>query len=485
MSPAATTNKPSKLRIRSYQVGFGDCFLLTFYYPKAKKPADKERHILIDFGSTGMPEDAPPDQMMRVARDIESECGGKLHVIVATHRHKDHISGFSTNKDGDGTGDVIAGLAPDVIIQPWTEEPEALDPKPAKGKAAGSKKALKALAVDAGGTPDARALSALHVASLASMHKISDAMLTEVRHLTDENRFTQRLGPAVAGQIAFLANDNGLPNRSAVENLATMAKKHKGGQNHYVHHGYPLKLSKLLPGVKVNVLGPPTLEQHAEIRKQRSADKNEFWMLQAASRQFWGLQAAAGELVTEFSSGKGGLFPGAKIYKKFFPSHDRWFIRQLRAMRGSQMLSLVRILDEAMNNTSVILLFEVGGKKLLFSGDAQIENWEYALKRAGKNDLELLKGVDVYKVGHHGSRNATPKTLWESFDRRSDSPGAADRLKTIVSTMPGKHGTKKNHSEVPRETLVDALKSQSEYHTTETAAERGELYEDLTITFPK
>ncbi len=376
MSPAATTNRPSKLRIRSYQMGFGDCFLLTFYYPKAKKVVDKERHILMDFGSTGLPKGTPSDQMMQVAKDIESECGGKLHVVVATHRHKDHISGFCTNKDGSGTGDVIAGLAPDVVIQPWTEVPGAHDPKPVKGKGAASKKGL---APDGINVARGRGLNALHLESLLNMHSISDAMLTEVTHLTDENKFAQQLDAAVADQIGFLANDNGLPNKSAVENLATMAKKHKGGQNHYVNHGYPLNLSKLLPGVKVNVLGPPTLEQHAEIQKERSADKEEFWMLQAASQNFWGLQAAAGELVTEFSSGKGGLFPGAKIYKKFFPSHDRWFIRQLRAMRGSQMLSLVRILDEAMNNTSVILLFEAGKKKLLFPGDAQIENWTYSL----------------------------------------------------------------------------------------------------------
>jgi hypothetical protein len=49
--------------------------------------------------------------------------------------------------------------------------------------------------------------------------------------------------------------------------------------------------------------------------------------------------------------------------------------------------------------------------------------------------------------------------------------------------MPGKHGSKKNLSEVPRQTLVEALSLPSEYHTTETAANRGELYTDIEITF--
>ncbi|MFZ8474707.1 hypothetical protein ACO1MO_13930, partial [Staphylococcus aureus] len=47
-----------------------------------------------------------------------------LDVLVATHRHADHISGFAT-KDGAASGDVIRGLDPRVIVQPWTEAPEA------------------------------------------------------------------------------------------------------------------------------------------------------------------------------------------------------------------------------------------------------------------------------------------------------------------------------------------------------------------------
>ena len=43
------TTKPNRITLRSYQVGFGDCFLMTFHYKKF------DRHILIDFGSTGIP----------------------------------------------------------------------------------------------------------------------------------------------------------------------------------------------------------------------------------------------------------------------------------------------------------------------------------------------------------------------------------------------------------------------------------------------
>ncbi len=112
-------NAPKSLTIRSYNVGFGDCYLLSFTYgPRS------ERHVLIDFGSTALPKGAPKTRMMDIALDIERRTGKKLHAVVATHRHRDHISGFETKIGGKGTGDVIKRLKPARIVQPWTEDPE-------------------------------------------------------------------------------------------------------------------------------------------------------------------------------------------------------------------------------------------------------------------------------------------------------------------------------------------------------------------------
>lgn len=456
--------KPSKLNIRAYQVGFGDCFLLTFYYPKAKKATDKERHVLIDFGSTGLPEGTPTDQMTRVAEDIQKQCGGKdgkLHIVVATHRHKDHISGFAT--DGEGTGLIIRNLKPEVVVQPWTENP----------KAKKNATSLRGLALVA--QQMKKQSEASFVSSLQDMHAVSEVALAEIKHLADATKFKQTMDQETYDQITFLGVDNGLPNASAVENLSTMGKR-----NHYVNHGYNLDLGRLLPGVNTRVLGPPTIEQHAEIKKQKSADKNEFWMLQAATKEFWGLQATTGEKVEEFLQGNSDLFPGTEVFKESIPAHNRWFVRQMRAARGEQMLQLVRILDNAMNNTSVILLFEAGGKRFLFPGDAQIENWEYALNNP--DDLNLLKSVNLYKVGHHGSRNATPKTLWKYFENKKDNAGDPKRLRTLVSTMAGKHGSDDRNTEVPRRTLVAALRKYSDFYSTQAAAKKGDLYKDIPIT---
>src|SRR3954469_15662277 len=119
MPPHKNSKSPTALTLRTYQVGFGDCYLLTFRYPDGN-----DKHVLIDFGSNAQPKTAPKDLMLAIANDIATECNGKLHAVVLTHRHKDHIQGFTTSK-GHGTGDIIAGLKPDLIVQPWTEDPEA------------------------------------------------------------------------------------------------------------------------------------------------------------------------------------------------------------------------------------------------------------------------------------------------------------------------------------------------------------------------
>ena len=433
---------PNKVTLRAYNVGFGDCFLLTFDYP------DSKRRVLIDFGSTAAPKNANPDYMLAIAKDIREQCGAAgLDALVATHRHRDHISGFATG--ADGSGEIIKALNPRVVIQPWTEDPNAQpDAKTATA------------ASYTGGKPDAKAF----VASLHDMHAVAEAIAREAVSPGIG------LGTRSAEQLRFLGDDN-IANRSAIENLLEMGQK---GVAKYVNCGTELGIDDVLPGVKVHVLGPPTLEQTDTIRKERSKDPNEFWQF----RSFWQFQAAAGSSTV---SGGAPVFPGAPGYEKDDqPASARWFVAHLQKVRGDQLMELVRELDDAMNNTSVILVFEVGGMCLLFPGDAQIENWAYAL--AQPQFQSLLKGVNVYKVGHHGSLNATPKTLWGLFEHKHETE-AADRLKTVVSTKPGKHGSVQANTEVPRRTLVAELGKESDYFSTQTLL-KANIYKEFTWPAP-
>ena len=420
-------NAPQTLTIRTYHVGFGDCFLLTFGYPKL------ERHVLIDFGSTGVPKGIKLNQrMMEIAEDIKRRTKGKLHAVVATHRHKDHISGFETKKGGKGTGDIIRSLKPDVVVQPWTEDPKlgtkATGPRAAKTKRLTDKEFI--------------VLPQMQVAALSSMQTVAQQTLLE-------SRSVRYFDKSLKTQLAFLGESN-INNPSAVKNLMTMAK------NDYVYCGKKTALAKALPGVKIDVLGPPTVQQTAKIKKQRANDPSEFWQFQANAMR------------SSEASSEGGmnLFPKYVRGKSpNFPIDARWLIFHARLTRGNQLLQIVRMLDKAMNNTSVILLFQIGKTRLLFPGDAQIENWEYALDQ--KKYQQLLSSVNLYKVGHHGSRNATPKSLWKLFKNKSEKKGGANRLMSLMSTMEHKHGSEASHTEVPRKTLVNELERESNLFSTQ------------------
>jgi hypothetical protein len=422
---------PDHARIRSYNVGFGDCYLLTFSYPRGR-----DRNVLIDFGSTESSGFMPKGGLLTVAEQIRADCGGSLEMVVATHRHADHISGF-----GRKPGEIIRSLDPDIVLQPWTERPD-LDP------------AARAPAAN-GATLRARTM----VSRLSDLQHLAEAVAHEVPKL----RASGQVSKTVADQLSFLGETN-LKNAPAVTNLMTM-----GGKRIYANFGTKVPVSRLLPGVKLDVLGPPTLKQSAAIAGEAQVDPMEFWHLAA-------LRAAAARSA---SSGTGRVFPRAPVARSV-SQEARWVMPQIDKMRAEEMLAIVRILDGVLNNTSLILTFQVGDTLLLFPGDAQIENWRYTLFECDDADeiRERLKKAAFYKVGHHGSLNATPKTLWNGFAHRGGAP-TADRLRTMVSTLAGKHGSEARSTEVPRRTLVEALRSQSDFRTTQDIRSKKEFWVDV------
>jgi beta-lactamase superfamily II metal-dependent hydrolase len=423
--------EPKSVEIRGYQVGFGDCFLVSFIYSDTEK-----KHLLIDFGTTGLPRSRKPSTHMPViARSIEKACGGELTAVIATHRHADHISGFATDNKTGKSGDIIRGLNPKVVLQPWTEDPQA------------AKNAKKA-------TKDSNRSAKSFVTSLTSMHQVAQSVveLTKTKPAW--------MGASLHRELQFLGMDN-IANESAVKNLIAMGEA-KGATAVWAHHGSKSGLERHLPGVKIHVLGPPNLEQTEKIKKMRAKDPDQFWHLLAGFNGRSSLQSVRG--------GKRGKKNGT------LPPDARWFRSRLDRMRGQQLLEIVRSLDDQMNNTSLILLFEVFGKKLLFPGDAQIENWSWALQDSPdhKDTLKLLSEVDVYKVGHHGSLNATPKKLlWENFKKRS---AKANRLTSLLSTMPGKHGSTTKGTEVPRKPLLAALEKETELSNTSKLPKTEDCY---------
>lgn len=423
---------PTSIVLFTYRVGFGDCFLLRFGYAKGR-----DRHLLVDFGSTAPASDRIGSQMTEIAEDIARRCNGKLDAVVVSHRHADHLSGFAGK-----SWPIIRDLKPDLVVLPWTEDPDAAPDATNRTRRS---------------APGVSSLSSGHVAALSAMHEVAAAVVDEVREKGDAAALRARrrataeedadeagdwvpasrqFSKSLTNQLMFLGEEN-LANAPAVNNLRKLPRE-------FLRYGdEKTKLERLLPGVKVTVLGPPTLEQTESIRKQRKVDPEEFWHV-------------ASRAVASSSGRTPPLFRGVKpvpIARQ--PLEVRWFVKRMDGIRGEELLEIVRILDAAMNNTSLILLFEACGKKLLFPGDAQIESWSYALSRKGT--AGLLAGVDLYKVGHHGSLNATPKRLWGLFRKR----GPKRKLTAVLSTRPGKHGSPGRGTEVPRAKLVKALAAET------------------------
>lgn len=391
-----------------YQVGFGDCFLVSFFYRRPLPDGRDARHILVDYGTTRAPRrGAKP--LVDAAQLITTHCGGELDVIVATHRHRDHIDGFGERR----TAQAIEALRPKLIVRPWTDDPAA---------------AANATAPDPRGR-GAGAANLRFAASINAAQSYAGAVAAAIGR-ADIRTLRGELGVLAATQ---------LPNLDAIRNLERWGRDAAAA---YVHAGSPSRIEEFVPGITVRVLGPPTVDQAPEMLSQRSSDV-EYWMLQQRN-----LTNDSAALEAPRSARRASLRAGAL-------GPVSWLVERLEAQRVASYLRIVRSVDDALNNTSVILLIDAGDKRLLFPGDAQIENWSWALQRAPdrRRLAALLAGVDLYKVGHHGSRNATPRSL---FGLWGDSVDGRQAMVALMSTLSGVHG----HSDatrVPRATLVAAL----------------------------
>jgi hypothetical protein len=397
----ASVSEPDLISVRAYQVGFGDCLLVTFRYPSSDEPGDRERNVLIDFGSTRWPA-GHASRYADIAESISQRCRGRLDALVVTHRHKDHVSGFGNAQ----AGATLAALKPRIVLRPWTENPTTAEPARSVGEQ-----------------------SQLFARDLRSANQFLAQIPTT---LADDRRQVRR-------DIAQIAAHQ-LANQAAIERLDALAA---GGERpaRYLRAGQTSGLGPLLPGVGVHVLGPPTVEQWPAVTG-RSQNDPEYWLGRTRLLEAMLKESAVPARLAAAArpTDDGELDPGPA----------RWLIERLRDQHAHALLRIVHTLDEALNNTSLILLFQVGQRWLLFPGDAQIENWSYCLTCPEARKLRAhLDDVDLYKVGHHGSRNASPKSLVARWE------GRRTRVSSIVSTLGGVHGC--GSTAVPKAALLIAL----------------------------
>ena len=123
---------------------------------------------------------------------------------------------------------------------------------------------------------------------------------------------------------------------------------------------------------------------------------------------------------------------------------------------------LALALQSYTNNTSLVLALELGelgkGDVLLFAADAQVGNWEsWQTWTCESGDVkvtgpDLLKRTIFYKVGHHGSHNATLK---------EHGVEEMDGLKAGIIPVDEKEALKKRWGRMPLPDLIAALEKKA------------------------
>jgi hypothetical protein len=359
----------------------GDCFLLTF------RKGESTSRMLIDCGS--FRNSGPSKSRLKtIVADIAAEANGSpMDVVVGTHQHNDHVSGF-VHCEAE-----FKAMGVENVWLPWLDDPQ--DP----------------MAVDIG-----RDHNNLQMALHGARDKIHALAGPEAKKRLEK----------VDDILGFYGASDKLPPAlpaDAVRRLKSMGRN----KPQYLRPGTVLDLPGLDAGdVRAYVLGPP--RDYAAIL-QKDPRPGESYDHALA---FQTLSAK------QFLSAVDAHYGGGDSDERQYPFQDPLKQRagrgsaQLKALQASydrpkdkwrniddawlnQAESLSLFLDTFTNNSSLVLALELvsSGKVLLFAADAQTGNWRSWKdvtwpKPHKKVTLEdLLARTVLYKVGHHGSHNAT------------------------------------------------------------------------------
>lgn len=342
--------------VRMYNVGFGDCFLLTLPAP------ERPRKVLIDCGSHSHGRGPRPigEVVERVVADVDEGGRKRIDVVVATHRHQDHVSGFESSLwDEVEVGEVWL---------PWTENPQE---------------------------PEARRI-------LERQSRMAHSL---------------RLAALSFGENPFRDSTLALAN-NCLTNARAMATLHRGFAGNPRRSFLPLKQERVfetgsLPsGVKVHVLGP---SRDPDVIRDMDPPGDERYLrlgMQPGIGRAGPAAAPSPPFAARWAMSQEGLAAIEEFsHLAAIPKRQLRAIERFSEIEPEEALQLAVQLEKAVNGTSLVLIFEVGQVCLLFPGDAQWGTWRAAL--ADPEWRELLARTSFLKIGHHGSHNATPRDLVE------------------------------------------------------------------------
>lgn len=449
--------------VRMYNTGFGDCFLLAF-------PAEDEgaRYVLIDCGVHHQ-YSGGSERMKLIAEDIAKATGNNLQIVAVTHEHTDHITGFRYGESAfkeieigelwlawtEDPSNPLARKLRDIHSQ----RIKALNAAVTKLKATGSPLAYRlegVLNFDLGSdtsmlkgnkgifeflrsrskknperpddyrTPGEPPLEIQGVKGvkcyvlgppqdIALIEKGSDKseVYSEEKALNKENAFMAAVMAASKSSNKAGEKADGMADKSADEKASKEADEEADKQ-------IDEEADK-----KANEEANKDVDEEANEETDEEADDESYAELFRRSCPFdERLMISKEKAISD------------DMFGEFFREHygfgdekddsPRW--RRIEEDWLSAASKLALNINSATNNTSLVLAFELTyttpSKVLLFAADAQVGNWSYWQKlvwlkegeRDGRVDSradskvtgeDLLKRTVLYKVGHHGSLNAT------------------------------------------------------------------------------
>ena len=337
------------IRVRMYRIGFGDCFLVSL--PVANQAGgDTHKHVLVDCGVHAK---GDLDMIDRAVDHIGTTTGKKLAIVIATHSHQDHISGFSNKFTGFEIGEVW---------MPWCENPK-------------DKQAAK--------------LNKKHAALAEKLE----------RHFVAEARIA-RVDKTRAAAMAAVANL--VQNKTALGLLRSGFNV--GAEVRYLAAGDALKNPAGVNGLSVQFLGPP--------RDEKFLSK----MDPPTGHSYLRMKSGTSERVQAIAPFADRWQVGPKDTSIAHLRFSSGATNELQKELATPSLNaLAFALDQYKNNTSLVSLFSFRGQQMLFPGDAQWGNWKFWLDQDDAETI--LQGVTFFKVAHHGSHNATPTDALEKMSK--------------------------------------------------------------------
>jgi beta-lactamase superfamily II metal-dependent hydrolase len=414
-APAPFVNRgaaSAATRVRVYRQGLGDCILISL--PRDGKA---DFTFLIDCGVAMATANAVAG-MRKVVHHIDSTTDHHVDILAITHEHWDHVSGFKQAED------IFRKIAFDEIWLAWTEDPA--DPL--------AKKLKKEHA-------DAFTVIERSAAARAASGDIGGGMDLM--------------------QIAGMIGASGDRTRGAMKVARALIAPPKEPRYHK-----PTSSPIDVPGTgaRVYVLGPP-YDEHS-IRQYNPSRKNPETYelaLDGSGILAAGVAKALANIdeVRPFAESSRIPMHVAKSMPFFRNNYwgapgDAFEWRRIDSDWLDSTDQLALMLQKATNNTSLVLALELADQRvLLFAADAQVGNWlswqDLHWKLADGREVtgpDLLRRTVFYKVGHHGSHNAT---------LRQQGLEMMTSLKTAVIPVDEVVAKKMRWEAMPLASLVEAM----------------------------